>query len=215
MSIDYQQIQDVQSPFFEGAMAIYQEAFPSNERQPLSKIIERVDSRKSQLYVGILNNEVIAMALLWDFNNSPFVLLDYLAVKNNCRGKEIGAQFFQFLVQKTTKNKQFLILEVEHYLYGKNREERQRRINFYLKNGAYLMQNVPYILPSLDGTLPTEMLLMIAPKQAQSSIEKETIKNLMCRLYLEIYDKEANDPVLLSLLEKVPEQIELTNTQLL
>ena len=213
--MQYKPIQDVQCPYFWAAMEIYKEAFPSNERQPLTTIKQRIERGQSQLFVGVAKEQVVTMALLWDFKKSAFVLLDYLAVKNNCRGQEFGAQFFQFLVQMTIKNKQFLLLEAEHFQFGSNKEQRKKRIQFYLRNGAYLLSNVTYILPSLDNTAATEMVLMIAPKPPRAIIEKESITNLIQRLYLEIYEKESNDSVLISLLDKIPEPIELTNTPLL
>ena len=215
LAIDYQHIQDCNSSRFQEAMAIYNEAFPSSERQSMVTVIERVKSGQSQLFVGIVKEQVDAMALLWGFKKSPFVLLDYLAIKNNYRGLEFGTQFFQFLVQMTIKNKQFLLLEAEHFQFGSNKEQRKKRIQFYIRNGAYLLSNVTYILPSLDGTASTEMVLMIAPKPPREIVEKESIKNLIQRLYLEIYEKEPNDSVLISLLDKIPEQIILTNTPLL
>lgn len=215
MKLVFQQIQEVQNLYFGEAMAIYNEAFPSSERQSIITVVERVKRGQSKLFVGVVKERVVAMALLWNFKNSPFVLLDYLAIKNNCRGLEFGTQFFQFLVQMTIKNKQFLLLEAEHFQFGSNKEQRKKRIQFYLRNGAYLLSNVTYILPSLDGTASTEMVLMIAPKPPREIVEKESIKNLIQRLYLEIYEKEPNDSVLISLLDKIPEQIELTNTPLL
>lgn len=193
-------------------MMIYQEGFPSNERQTLSKIAERVEGGKSQLLVGILNDEVVVMALLWNFMDSPFELLDYLAVKEGFRGKQLGAKMFRFLLEKATQNNRFLILEVEHPQKGFNTAQRQKRVQFYLNNGAYLLSNVPYILPSLDGTAPTEMQLMMAPQPTPQVIEPETIKNLIARLYLEIYEKPQGDSGLASLIETIPSKILVTNT---
>lgn len=130
LAIDYQHIQDCNSSRFQEAMAIYNEAFPSSERQSMVTVIERVKSGQSQLFVGIVKEQVVAMALLWDFKNSPFVLLDYLAVKNNCRGLEFGTQFFQFLAQMTIKNKQFLLLEAEHFQFGSNKSSAKKEFSF-------------------------------------------------------------------------------------
>ena len=70
------------------------------------------------------------------------------------------------------------------------------------------------IVPTTNSA-STEMVLMIAPKPPREILEKERIKDLIQRLYLEIYEKESNDSVLISLLDKIPEQIKLTNTPLL
>ena len=213
MRIEYQKILGVNHRFFEEAMAIYKKAFPSNERQTIATLIKRISNNQSQLWVGIVEDEVVVMALLWEFEESLFVLLDYLAVKEGFRGQQFGGAMFQQLVKKVQQQQRFLALEVEHGQYGQNKPERQKRINFYLQNGAYLLANVPYILPSLDGTSPTEMHLMVAPQPPM--LAPESIKDLIQKLYLQVYEKKTTDPVLLSLLEKVPTSIELTNTQTL
>jgi len=211
MPLIFKQIPSTKDIDYDVAMLIYMEAFPSSERQPLSKISERIAAGKSQLFVGIIEEEVICMALLWDFNNSDFMLLDYMAVSKKHRNNHFGSILFQFLVDKVTGNHKFLLLEVENYLFGDNKEQRKKRINFYLKNGSYLLDNVPYMLPSLDKSLPLEMLLMIAPKYKTAHIKKSEIENLIKRLYLEIYEKSENDALLVSVLKEIPNKISLIN----
>ncbi|MDO9037349.1 MAG: GNAT family N-acetyltransferase, partial [Lutibacter sp.] len=193
------------------AMLIYQEAFPPSEQQPLSKISERIAAGKSQLFVGIIDEEVICMALLWDFNNTDFTLLDYMAVSEKHRNNHYGSKLFNFLVDKVKSNQKFLLLEAENYFFGDNREQRKKRINFYLKNGAYLLDNVSYVLPSLDKSLPLEAQLMIAPKYKSPHLKKSEIENLIKRLYFEIYEKSENDELLVSVLKEIPNKISLSN----
>ena len=211
MSLIFKQIVNTKDIDYADAMLIYQEAFPPSERQPLSKISERLAAGKSELFVGIIDEEVICMALLWDFNNTDFTLLDYMAVSENHRNNHFGSKLFNFIVDKVKSKHKFLLFEVENYLFGDNREQRKKRINFYLKNGSYLLDNVPYLLPSIDKSLPLEALLMIAPKYKSLHIKKSEIENLIKRLYLEIYEKSENDALLISVLKKIPDKINLVN----
>lgn len=210
-SLIFKQILNAKDISYQDAMLIYQEAFPPSERQPLSKISQRIAAGKSQLFVGIMDEAVICMALLWDFNNTDFTLLDYMAVSQKHQNKNFGSKFFNFLVDKVKSNHKFLLLEVENYMFGDNREQRKKRINFYLKNGSYLLENVPYMLPSLDRSLPLEAQLMIAPKYKSTYLKKSEIENLIKRLYLEIYEKPENDALLVSVLKKIPDKINLVN----
>ncbi|MDT8417987.1 MAG: GNAT family N-acetyltransferase [Lutibacter sp.] len=210
-SLIFQQILDTKDKYCDGAMLIYIEAFPPSERQPLAKISERIAAGKSQLFVGIIDKEVSCMALLWDFSNTDFTLLDYMAVAEKHQNKNFGSKLFQFLVDKVKSNHKFLLLEVENYLFGDNREQRKKRINFYLKNGSYLLGNVPYMLPALDNSLPLEMLLMISPKHKSTHLNKSEIEILIKRLYQEIYEKSENDVLLVSVLKKIPTKINLVN----
>lgn len=211
MPLIFKQIVSTKDIYYADAMLIYQEAFPSNERQLLSKISERIAAGKSQLFVGIMDEEVICMALLWDFSNTDFTLLDYMAVSEKHRNNHFGTKMFNFLVDKVKSNHKFLLLEVENYLFGNNREQRKKRVNFYLKNGSYLLDNVPYVLPSLDNSLPLEALLMIAPKYKSAHLKKSEIENLIKRLYQEIYEKSENDALLVSVLKNIPNKINLVN----
>lgn len=155
------------------------------------------------------------MALLWDFSNTDFTLLDYMAVSEKHRNNHFGTKMFNFLVDKVKGNHKFLLLEVENYLFGNNREQRKKRVNFYLKNGSYLLDNVPYVLPSLDNLLPLEALLMIAPKYKSAHLKKSEIENLIKCLYLEIYEKSENDALLVSVLKNIPNKINLVNKRIL
>ncbi|MFZ2283041.1 MAG: GNAT family N-acetyltransferase [Lutibacter sp.] len=211
MPLIFKQIHSTKDIYYDDAMLIYQEAFPPGERQPLSKISERIAAGKSQLFVGMKAEEVICMALLWDFNNMDFTLLDYMAVSERHRNNHFGSKMFNFLIDKVKSNHKFLLLEVENYLFGDNREQRKKRINFYLKNGSYLLDNVPYMLPSLDKSLPLEMQLMIAPKYKTAHLKKSEIENIIKRLYQEIYEKPENDALLVSVLKKIPNEISLIN----
>ena len=215
MPLIFKHICSVNDIYYNDAMLIYQEAFPPSEQQPLSKISERIIAGKSQLFVGIIEEEVFCMALLWDFSHTDFTLLDYMAVSERYRNNHFGSKMFHFLVDKVKCNHKFLLLEVENYLFGDNREQRKKRINFYLKNGSYLLDNVPYVLPSLDKSLPLEALLMIAPKYKSTLLKKSEIENLIKRLYQEIYEKSENDALLVSVLKKIPNKIILVNNRIL
>ncbi|MDP3359308.1 MAG: GNAT family N-acetyltransferase [Lutibacter sp.] len=211
MSLIFKQIHSTKDIDYQDTMLIYQEAFPPSEQQPLSKISERIAAGKSQLFVGIIDEEVICMALLWDFKKTDFTLLDYMAVSEKHRNNHYGSKLFNFLVDKVKSNQKFLLLEAENYFFGDNREQRKKRINFYLKNGAYLLDNVPYVLPSLDKSLPLEALLLIAPKYKSPHVKKSEIENLIKRLYLEIYEKSESYALLISVLKKIPNKISLSN----
>lgn len=215
MSLVFKQIHIIHDIYYDDAMLIYHEAFPPSEQQPLSKISERIAAGKSELFVGIIDEEVICMALLWDFGNTDFTLLDYMAVSVKHRNNHFGSKLFNFLIDKVKSNHKFLLFEVENYLFGDNREQRKKRINFYLKNGSYLLDNVPYMLPSIDKSLPLEALLMIAPKYKSTHVKKSEIENLIKRLYLEIYEKSENDALLVSVLKKIPDKINLVNKRIL
>ena len=209
--LSFHEISDINDIHFANAINIYNEAFPSNEKQPLALIKKRITESKSRLFVGLLNKDVTCMALLWDFKEFEFVLLDYLAVAKEYRNNQFGTELFKHLSNAINASKKYMVIEVENHLFGDNKDLRKKRINFYIKNGAYVLNGVPYMLPSLDGTLPTEMTLMISPKYQKDIIEFDKIETLIKRLYIDVYEKKEDNNLLISILKNTPKKITFNN----
>ncbi len=208
MTLKYQIITDINSSLFKEALLLYQQAFPANERHSLEVISQRVANRQSVLHVGIIEEKVVCMALTWEFTHIPFLLLDYLAVDTDFRGKNIGTLLFKKITQYARQKAKWLIMEVEKPGISSNADDQERRIRFYLKNGAKILENVPYILPALDGTIPTEMVLMIVPMQNDTNeINRDEIKQLIKSLYSELYLRNESDELLQSFIHKIPEKV--------
>jgi len=191
------------------ALDIYINSFPSNERHPLEVIKERIKRQKSILYTGIEDNKVNCFALIWNLDESNFILLDYFAVEEKQRNKGIGTIFYNFLLSETSKLGKHLILEVEKPK-DKFDVSKINRINFYLRNKTQILNDIPYILPALDSTTNTEMILMIAEGEKCGELTKEKIKKLIEQLYLELYQRDNKDLLLLSFIQKIPKSIKLT-----
>jgi GNAT superfamily N-acetyltransferase len=205
--VEFIQITDIEQAPFKAALDIYECAFPANERHPLEVITARVAAGHNQLYVAHNENEVVFMALLWPLQNTRFILLDYMATSAASRGQNIGSRFLQHLQAMARKQGKYYIIEAEHPGYGDNKEERQRRIIFYKKNGAKELKNVRYILPALQGDATTEMILMILPAYPGGKIDAITVNNLIRQIYKELYNRDATDVATQNL--NPNEQIEL------
>jgi len=195
--------------FVKEALDIYMNSFPSNERHPLDIIKERINKQKSILYVGIEDTKVSCFALIWNLQDSNFILLDYFAVDEKYRNKGIGTLFYNYLLNEISKLEKFLILEVEKPK-DKFDESKINRINFYLRNRTQIFNDTPYILPALDSTTNTEMVLMIADGEKCRELTKETIRILIEQIYFELYQRDNKDLLLLSFIEKIPQSITLT-----
>jgi len=213
--LTFRQISNVNDIHFEKAIYIYNDSFPSNEKQPLSLIKKRITDKTSSLFTGLINDKVVCMALLLDCEDLEFVLLDYMAVEKEYRNNKLGTSLFKFLTDNIKSLNKYMIIESENNLFGNNKVQRKKRINFYIRNGAYLLKEIPYILPSLDGTIPTEMLLMISPKYRNDFIEFEIIKKLILYIYTNVYGKEENDDLLISILKNTSEKISQNNNTII
>lgn len=209
----FQIIDDIKSPNLQQALLLYQHAFPANERHSFEVISHRIASHQSVLHVGTIDEKMVCMALTWEFALIPFLLLDYLAVDVEFRGKNIGTLLFHHIAQYTRPKAKWLVLEVEKPGIGSNADEQERRIRFYLKNGAFILQHVPYILPALDGSKPTNMILMTVPFTTdQNWLTREEVSQLIYCLYGELYGRSEDDALLKSFIHLIPDHVFLTNT---
>jgi len=209
LNIKFIYVSDLNSHHAGQSFAIYRKSFPANERQKEELVWQRLKSGTEELFAGLKEDEVVSMGLVFNLSNSGFVLLDYVAVSEHERRSGTGTLFMEYLVQCYYQSNKQMILEVEDPGDGKNIEERQRRVNFYRKLGAKCLQDVRYILPALDGTTPTTMILMIFTQENVSALPRSEVEKLLLDLYEQVYNKNADDPLVQDVIGRLPKIIEL------
>jgi GNAT superfamily N-acetyltransferase len=205
---EYLLIEDIKSEEFDRAMVIYRSSFPENERLPEEKLAEKITNQEFQLLVSYEESKVSFMAILCPLKETNFILLGYVAVAENLRGKGIGEDFLKYLGKELKQKEKFLLLEVENPALGDNREIKQRRINFYQRLEAKILENIRFLLPNLWNKTPPEMLLMIYPFYDQNYIKGELIKDLINRIYEDFYE-EYNHPNIKLLCKNIPDIVKL------
>ncbi|MCP9766312.1 GNAT family N-acetyltransferase [Lacihabitans sp. LS3-19] len=188
---------------FKEVFEIYESSFPANERQPIETLKIRLKINKEVLFAAKLNNKVVGIGFLFDLLGSDFLLLDYLAVKHNHRGNQVGERLFKQLKEYANNQKKHLLMEVDDPEFGEDKELRIKRIAFYQKNGALVLQNVKYILPALDGTESTNQILMLVPYLSKSQFSGFEIKELVKLLYSELYGIDGDDEGLSAIIKSI------------
>jgi hypothetical protein len=206
---ELKRIHDSLDPRMQMVMTIYRNSFPTNERQLDETIFHRHKLGINEIYVlEDSSNEIVGMAMLFPLKESDFTLLDYFAISQNKRNSGYGSILFQLIKELVFEQKRKLVLEVEKPIKQDASSEQVRRIKFYKKNGAIPLENVPYMLPSIAGKMPVEMLLLICTERVQQ-LNRKTISNLISYLYQQVYQKKSNDKLLVDLLNKLPEKTTL------
>ena len=195
--MEFTELTDIETNDFAQAMDIYSSCFPENERHPIPVIRKRVQKGLNKVYVSRVGSDIAFMALLWPLKNTDFILLDYMATSPLHRGRNIASDFLRNMKIILEERKQYFILEVERPGFGDNSEERQKREIFYRRNGAKELKDVTYILPPLQGSEPTEMMLMIFPDYHAGEIDAAITRALIVQIYKELYGRAENDSFLL------------------
>jgi ribosomal protein S18 acetylase RimI-like enzyme len=109
---------------------IYQSSFPKNERFPFW-ILKHCSKEKNVLFNAILDNDKI-IGIEYIINCENYAYLMYLAVDEDQREKGYGTKILDDL----TKKYKTIILSIERTNKDLN-DIREKRKNFYLKNGFY------------------------------------------------------------------------------
>lgn len=152
---------------------------------------------------------MVFMALLFPLEDSPFVLLDYMAVKTAYRKGGIGSEFLKNIYRITGYKNELILIEVEDPESGLDKETKQCRVYFYRKNGAKILKNVHYLLPPLQGDSPTDMLLLVLAKKQPVWLSGETVKDTVKQIYRGLYGRDEGDPLLRSFIDGVPSKVQL------
>lgn len=143
--------------------ALYRSAFPAAERMPLSRFFAL--QKKGQAEILVLRTGGAFAGLMIVTFAPGYALLNYFAVEPDCRSMGLGSRALPALQQRYP-NRQ-VVLEVEPPDHtAPNARQRQRRLDFYAKNG-FLPCNLPVWLcgVALDVLTPGGQALDFAAYQ--------------------------------------------------
>ena len=132
---------------FKESRIILEEAFPEDERRILSKHQKLLLNDNFRNEIFIENEEVIGLLYWWEFED--VIYIENFATKGSIRGKGIGKEILQSFISSKKKN---ILLEVEKpelAIHSDEKEIRERRINFYKRNGFNFNLH-PYEFPSYE-----------------------------------------------------------------
>ena len=111
---------------------LYRSAFPRCERKPFSRITSMVKAGRADLWTIRMDGRFAGFAAT--VNAPQIVLLDYLAVKKNFRGRGVGTGAMG-LLNESYRDRGFFV-EIESTLEdASNARERQKRKRFYVNCG--------------------------------------------------------------------------------
>lgn len=185
---------------------IYFDSFPPSERTDFSDIVASVTNKTRWLFTAMRVNSLIGFAITMPLQNVDVHYLEYLAIAKETRSQGFGSTFLQAVLDtlRTTENASGLIFEVESDDYGTEQERqlRKRRIQFYRKNGADLIERAPlYSIPNLAGEGVIRMKLMWIPLTTSiESLTKHKLKDCIRSIYKQSIGLSADDPFLQAVL---------------
>lgn len=139
-----------------------------------------------------------AMALVARFPEERFAHLDYIATATEERRQGIATRLVRFAVEDArAEGLTNLTLETEN-----------RLSHFYGTRGALRLAGISYMFPSpLHGPLP--MHVMTFPLDGHTQLDRARATQIVRALYRVIHARSEPDPILDSILERIPERVAL------
>ena len=183
---------------FREAMRIYRVEFPDTAL-PTARIRALLKAESYQLFVAEDTRDTLAMALVWLCRQPAFVHLDYIAVKQEEKGRGVGTALYRWLIdhmQELSPRAQLLTLEVDDGLLG-----------FYRRSSTKVLQNTPYMFPARQGPLPLN--LMVHDRRGRKTLNRALVQAIIRGLYRGIHNRGADDALLRSFISRVPRQVAL------
>ena len=168
------------SPWLPQVKALYESAFPANERIPIKHLLDDKIEREFWAFFDKEESENAAVPRFCGFSNSishgDITNIVYFAVEPELRSRGYGSQILQAIRNKHPNSRIVVDIEVEED--SKDAEElerRNRRRDFYQRNGFdsspfdYVWQGEHYRLLSAGG---------IVTEKEFRNFWKEILKNV-------------------------------------
>ena len=185
--------------------AIYQASFPPSERTPFSQIVKAIERGERLATIAQHAENVVGFAIVNPLPVAGIYLLAYAAVVKHMRGQGTGTALLRHVATdlRTQENARGMLIEVDPPETGLADEIalRRRRIQFYRRNGARMITEVPYRIPNLAGQGSLEMRLMWLPLDGgDRMICQPELRDCIVGIYAVTYGRAEVDPLLASIL---------------
>jgi len=153
-----------------------QEDFPLKEIKPLSLLKKLYEDGINKVFGFYEGKNLKAYAVLEKPKNVNIWLLDYLAVCKEQRGAGLGGLFLRRLKNVLCEADAVMaeIERIDRAVDDEQRLIRQRRKQFYLKNGFYETS----ICTEADGGVDYEILCLPVKQQMQYIAAEEAMKQI-------------------------------------
>jgi GNAT superfamily N-acetyltransferase len=202
---------DINSHEFEQCMDILREAISPETQLPPERLRNLLAGGRYQFFSYRNGDEVVGTALVYFPVRLPFAWLDYFVIHSDLRGKGLGSDLFREIARLSSEQSprlEWLLFEVDDGRDGdaERQATSERRIAFYRRLGARLLQNVSYKFPSAFGE-PLPMRLMAYSLQQNATLSPDMLRRAVADVFTHVHGRNVDDPLLQWFSAALPKEI--------
>ncbi|MBS2967780.1 GNAT family N-acetyltransferase [Metabacillus sp. KIGAM252] len=197
MTITWKEITLHNQEGFKEAMAMYDQAFPIEIREPHNVFQNSMRNGSYRFLMGMEGEEILSFATGHYLKEVNAGFIVYLLANPLVRSLGIGSQTLLKLEERIEDARsaghdsiEAIILETEKPELVHTEEEKEdcvKRTRFYNKNGYQVAEEIQYVQPPLfEGQIPVPLNLYVKNHQ-QEAISKERMLEYIQAMYLNKY----------------------------
>jgi GNAT superfamily N-acetyltransferase len=206
-------VKDWNSRLYAEALAILREAIAPEAQLPEQRFSDLLGGGSYRLYAYAKADDVRGVALVYFSDDLRFAWLDYFAIRFDLRGLGLGSDLFREIVRVASKQSpqpDWLLFEVDDDCGGDLQRESdcKRRVEFYRRLGARVLENVRYKFPSAFAE-PIRMRLMACQLLPDASLSPHDLSQVVKQVFLNIHGRGNDDDLLRWFQQNLPDSIEM------
>jgi len=207
--INFYNITDRENQEYYEAIEVYKAGTPDELQLKEEILHEKMDSGNAVIILGKQNIMPAFMAMLWKLEGTHFMVNEIISVIPSFQDVPFSKMYFDVLKNSEYYKNNHILFEAEDPDFG-NREERLEKLHYYFSHGFQWLKGVKTIVPHPLGESHENTILLMLTQNRFVEFSKKEIKNLIIKLYKDLYHTEKDAYIVEEILKHLPEKMELT-----
>lgn len=207
--INFYNITDRENQEYYEALEVYKAGTPDELQLKEEVLHNKMDSGNAVIIMAKQNIMPAFIGMLWKLEGTHFMVNEIISIIPSFQHISISKMYFDVLKHSKYYKTHHILFEVEDPDFG-NKEERLEKLNYYFSHGFQWIKNVKTIVPHPLGDNHENTILLVLTQNRFIEFSKEEIKNLIIKLYKDLYHTEKDSYIVKEILNHLPEKIELT-----